>query len=189
MALTETPRPDTDFIAPGFTLSDPHGHQYSLDDIRGAQGTVIAFICNHCPYVKAIIDRLVADLHTLQNEGFGVAAIMPNDYDSHPDDAPEKMAEFSKTHGFAFPYLIDGTQNVARAFGAVCTPDIFGFDAQDLLHYRGRLDSAGAQKGDDTGTQDTLDHELLKAMRQIATTGTGPKQQYPAMGCSIKWRA
>lgn len=184
MALTETPRPDTDFVAPNFTLSDPQGRQYSLDDIRGTRGTVIAFICNHCPYVKAVIDRLVNDFHTLLNEDFGVAAIMPNDYSNYPDDAPENMAQFAQEHGFGFPYLIDESQDIARAYGAVCTPDIFGFDANDMLGYRGRLDSAGPHPADEA-TQ----RELLAAMRQLSQTGEAPRQQYPSMGCSIKWRS
>lgn len=183
MVLTETPGPDTDFTAPAFTLSDPYGTAYTLNDIRGRNGTVIAFICNHCPYVKAIIDRLVTDCHTLQNDGVGVAAIMPNDYNSHPDDAPEKMAGFADKHGFGFPYLVDETQDIARAYGAVCTPDIFGFDAGDVLRYRGRLDSAGPHASD-SETQ----RELVTAMREIAQNGDGPATQYPSMGCSIKWR-
>ena len=184
MTLTETPQADTGFVAPDFRLSDPYGRQYSLDDIRGQNGTVIAFICNHCPYVKAIIDRLVADFHTLQAQAFGVAAIMPNDYAGYPDDAPEKMIAFAEQHNFDFPYLIDETQDVARAFGAVCTPDIFGLSGDDVLQYRGRLDSAGPHPADAHTRR-----ELLNAMREVARTGTGPGHQYPSMGCSIKWRA
>ncbi len=183
MALAQTPGGEIGNVAPDFSLPDPDGRIWSLSDIRGERGTVIAFICNHCPYVKAVIDRFVGDARALRNEGIGVAAIMPNDWQSYPADAPDRMAAFAARHGFTFPYLVDETQQVAKAYGAVCTPDVFGFDRDRVLRYRGRIDSAGkGAAGPDTR------RELLDAMRMIAETGDGPAEQAPAMGCSIKWR-
>ena len=178
----ETPAGDIGWQAQPFTLSDPDGAVVSLADRLGGKGLLIAFICNHCPYVKAVIDRLVADARTLQAEGIDVLAVMPNDYRRYPDDAPDRMRAFAKQHAFSFPYLIDEDQSVARTYGAVCTPDFFGFSGDGVLRYRGRLDDA--RMGDPTGRDD----ELVKAMRQIAHSGTGPDDQHPSMGCSIKWR-
>lgn len=180
----ETPAGEVGAIAPDFALPDTDGKAWTLDAVRGDRGTVIVFICNHCPYVKAVIDRFVADAKALQDIGVGVAAIMPNDWTTHPDDAPDRMAEFAQRHGFTFPYLVDESQQTAQAYGAVCTPDIFGFDRDLKLRYRGRIDSAGRQAAD-SGTR----RELLEAMRAIAETGEGPAQQWSSMGCSIKWRA
>lgn len=184
MALTHTPIKDEEFQLVDFELPATDGKKYTLADIRGEKGTVIFFICNHCPYVKAVIDRIVADAKTLQDNGIGVAAIMPNDTVNYPADSFENMKVFAAEHGFTFPYLIDETQQTARAYGAVCTPDIFGFNADGALQYRGRLDSAGK----DAAGPDTK-RELAEAMLQIAETGQGPAQQTPSMGCSIKWRA
>lgn len=183
MALLQTPEPQTGFVAPDFKLKATDGSVYSYKDIKGPKGTVIAFICNHCPYVRGIIDRMVNDFGTLQEEGFGVAAIMPNDTQNYPDDSFENMIEFAEKHNFSFPYLIDETQDIAKAYGAVCTPDIFGFDKDGKLHYRGRLDSAGSKKADSQTKR-----ELVHAMRDIAENGQGPDAQNPSMGCSIKWR-
>ncbi len=183
MALLQTPRVDNDFQAPDFTLKNIDGRMISLKDIHGEKGFVIAFICNHCPYVKAIIERLTHTARTLAGEGFGIAAIMPNDAAKYPADSFEKMTEFASQYGWNFPYLIDETQEVARAYGAVCTPDIFGFNAGRQLQYRGRLDSAGPNPAD-AATKP----ELLEAMRRIADIGAGPHQQFPSMGCSIKWK-
>lgn len=180
--LLDTPLCDFGWQAPPFTLADPDGRRHGPDDHRDAKALLVAFLCNHCPYVKAVIDRLVADTRTLQAEGVAVLAVMPNDYRAVPADRPEAMRAFAKTHGFTFPYLIDEDQAVARAYGAVCTPDFFGFDAGGGLQYRGRLDDA--RMGDPSGRTP----ELLSAMRQIAETGEGPRDQHASMGCSIKWR-
>ena len=170
------------FKAPDFKLPDLDGSLLSLDDVKGEKGVLIAFICNHCPYVKAIITRLVSDAKDLQAAGIGVAAIMPNDYTTHPDDAPDKMKLFAQDHGFTFPYLLDESQKVARAYDAICTPDFFGFNADLELQYRGCLDEGRLE--DIPGAK----RELRDAMLEIAKTGQGPKEQSPSMGCSIKWR-
>lgn len=183
MALLQTPAKDDSFHAPDFSLKNIDGKTLSFEDIKGEKGTVILFICNHCPYVKAIIDRLVTTMGDLQAQGIGCAAIMPNDTDTHPDDSFDNMIRFAKDHNFSFPYLIDETQDVAKAYGAVCTPDIFGFNAQGQLQYRGRLDSAGPNPPD-AGTR----AELKEAMERIAEIGAGPHEQFPSMGCSIKWK-
>jgi len=169
--------------APAFNLPATDGRRYSLDDIAGIKGTVIVFICNHCPYVKAVIDRLVADAGTLLAEGMGFAAICSNDARSHPADSFDNMRRFAAEHGFTFPYLHDESQSVAKAYGAVCTPDFFGFDAARALKYRGRLD-AGRTSPPPPGTR----RELLEAMRAIAA-GKDPGEQTPSIGCSIKWKA
>lgn len=178
----DTPLCDFGWKAPGFTLNDPHGVAHSLSDHLGDKGLLIAFICNHCPYVKAIADRLAADAKALMEDGVGVLAIMPNDYQSYPADAPEHMISFAQAHDFSFPYLIDEDQSVARAYDAVCTPDFFGFDAMGGLQYRGRLDDARM------GNAAERVPELLNAMRMVGETGAGPQMQTPSMGCSIKWR-
>ena len=180
--LLDTPLCDFGWQAPHFTLKTPDGKAHSLADHLGGKGLLIAFICNHCPYVKAIADRLATDARTLMDEGTDVLAIMPNDYRMVPADAPAGMTRFAERHGFPFPYLVDEDQSVARAYGAVCTPDFFGFDGQGGLQYRGRLDDA--RMGDAANRTP----ELLNAMRQVAETGEGPQAQQPSMGCSIKWR-
>ena len=182
MVLLDTPICDFGKQAPAFKLSAPDGTVYSMGDIMGEKGMLIAFICNHCPYVQAIIMRLVEDARSLMAEGIGVAAIMSNDYHSYESDSPENMQIFIAEHGMFFPYLVDETQEVAQAYGAVCTPDFFGFNNQGKLQYRGRLDDA---KMSDSSSRT---EELLLAMRQVADTGQGPKEQVPSMGCSIKWR-
>lgn len=179
-----TPAGELGATAPDFALPGIDGKRWSLASVRGDRGTVVAFICNHCPYVKAVIDRFVADAKALSDIGIGVVAIMSNDWSTHPDDSPEMMKEFAARHGFTFPYLVDESQEVARAYGAVCTPDVFGFDRDLRLGYRGRIDSAGKGPAG-AGTN----RELLEAMRMLAETGEGPAEQHPSMGCSIKWRA
>jgi peroxiredoxin len=173
-----------DVAAPDFRLPATDGRSYSLDDVAGAKGTVIVFICNHCPYVIAVIERLVADARVLMGESFGFAAICSNDAASYPDDSFDKMKAFAKAHGFAFPYLHDETQAVARAYGAVCTPDFFGFGPDRKLKYRGRLDEGRTQAPPKNARR-----ELVEAMRAIAATGQIPADQTPSMGCSIKWKA
>ena len=169
--------------APAFRLPATDGKIYALDEIAGANGTVIAFICNHCPYVKAVIDRLVSDAKVLMNEGVGVAAICANDAKAYPEDSFENMQRFAKAHGFPFPYLHDESQSAARAYGAVCTPDFFGYDTEHKLKYRGRLD-----EGRTAPIPSTARRELVEAMRAIAS-GRAPAEQVPSVGCSIKWKA
>lgn len=183
MALLETPTAQTNFTAPDFTLKNIDGTMLSLADIRGENGTAIFFICNHCPYVIAIIKRLVETAKKLQAQGIGVCAIMANDTDAYPRDSFENMKIFARENDFSFPYLIDETQEIARAYDAVCTPDLYGFDQNDTLIYRGRLDSAGPKDAD----KDTVP-ELLNAMSAIARGETLNTTQYASMGCSIKWR-
>ena len=179
----ETPICDFGWKAPDFRLEGIDGRSYGLDDVRGAKGTLVMFICNHCPYVRSVIDRIVREVAELEKEGIGAVAIMSNDTEAYPADSFDNMKRFAAENRFNFPYLIDRTQEVARAYDAVCTPDFFGFDADLGLQYRGRLDESrreavpGARR------------ELYEAMVQIAETGAGPRDQVPSMGCSIKWRA
>ena len=170
--------------APDFRLPATDGRTYALKDVAGEKGTVVVFICNHCPYVKAVIGRLAADARALMAEGVGFAAICSNDAASYPEDSFAKMRAFALAHDFPFPYLHDETQDVARAYGAVCTPDFFGYDADRRLKYRGRLD-AGRTSPPPAGAR----RELLEAMRAIAATGVAPPGQVPSIGCSIKWKA
>ncbi len=178
----DTPVCNFGWPAVEFELADSAGHRFSLADVRGANGTLIMFICNHCPYVRAVADRLAKDTKELQRRDIGIIAIMSNDYRRYPEDAPDKMTTFARQHGFAFPYVVDETQEVARAYGAVCTPDFFGFNASLQLQYRGRLDASGMQFKLDAR------RELLEAMIQVAETGEGPRAQMASIGCSIKWR-
>jgi len=182
MALTRPPVCDFGWKAPDFALKGIDGKTYALKDVRGPKGTLVVFICNHCPYVKAIVDRLSHEARELQALGIGVIAIMPNDTKSYPEDSFDNMKAFAKQHDFSFPYVIDETQGVAHDYDAVATPDFFGFNAKDELQYRGRLDESGMRlvKG--------ARRELYEAMKQVAETGQGPKEQTPSMGCSIKWR-
>lgn len=179
--LLDTPLCDFGWKAPSFSLADPDGVVYSTDELMAENGLLIAFICNHCPYVHAVIERLVDDAKTLQQEGIGVVAVMSNDYRSVPADSPARMKQFAADHNFSFPYVVDEGQKIGRAYGAVCTPDFFGFNNKTELQYRGRLDDAGMH--DATNRV----QELMNAMRQIAKTGHGPEKQMPSMGCSIKW--
>lgn len=170
--------------APDFTLPDPDGRMYDLADLTGARGTLVMFICNHCPYVQAIVDRIQRDAAELQTLGIGIVAISANDVAEYPQDAPAQMKVEATKHGFTFPYLYDETQAVAKAYGAECTPDFFGYNAKQELQYRGRLDSSGRKAGDPDAVR-----ELFHAMSQIAATGQGPREQIPSMGCSIKWKS
>jgi peroxiredoxin len=182
VALTQTGICDFGWKARDFLLKGVDGKTYSLADVRGRAGTLVVFICNHCPYVRAVIGRLVEEAKALDAIGIGTIAIMPNDTRSYPEDSFENMKAFAKQHGFTFPYVIDETQAVARAYGAQCTPDFFGFNARDELQYRGRLD-AGRPGAPARGRR-----ELFEAMTQVAQTGDGPREQTASMGCSIKWR-
>jgi peroxiredoxin len=159
------------------------GRQHSIFEQTGPNGLVVVFICNHCPYVKAVISRIVRDANDLKPHGIGFVAINSNDAEAYPEDSFDNMKRFAETHRFTFPYLYDEDQTVARTYGAACTPDFFGFDSKFQLQYRGRLDASRKEAG-------SLDlrRDLYEAMVQIAKTGEGPRDQVPSMGCSIKWR-
>jgi peroxiredoxin len=178
----ETPICDFGWQAPDFRLEGVDGRSYALVDVRGESGTLVMFICNHCPYVKAVIDRIVRDVAALEEKGIGAVAIMSNDTEAYPADSFDNMKRFAAEHRFNFPYLIDRTQEVARAYDAVCTPDFFGFDRDLGLQYRGRLDESKREAA--PGAR----RELYEAMVEVAETGQGPKDQVPSMGCTIKWR-
>ena len=165
-----------------FSLEGIDKKTYNLEEIKGKNGTLVIFICNHCPYVKGVIDRLVKDIIDLQQKEIGCVAIMSNDVENYPDDSFENMKKFSKENSFTFPYLYDETQEIAKTYGAVCTPDFFGYNKNLELQYRGRLDNAGISG------EDLKDKELLNAFHQIIKTGNGPEEQKPSMGCSIKWK-
>lgn len=166
-----------------FDLPGVDRQQWTLEKCRGERGLLVMFISNHCPYVQAIIKKLVRDTTDLIDLGINSVAIMPNDTNAYPDDSMENMYLISNKFAFPFPYLLDETQEVARAYDAICTPDFFGYNADMELQYRGRLDAAGPKSDDDSQTR-----ELYEAMRQVAETGAGPEHQIPSMGCSIKWR-
>jgi len=180
---TTPPACATGWMAPDFTLPATDGRTMALSDIAGPRGTLIMFICNHCPYVLAVIDRIIRDARDLTTLGIGVAAICSNDALSHPDDSFDNMVLFAARHALPFAYLHDADQSVARAYHAACTPDFFGFNGSGELHYRGRLDASRKQVG-----APDLRRDLFEAMCQIAETGTGPADQIPSIGCSIKWK-
>lgn len=174
---------DFGWKARAFSLPATDGKTYALDDVAGEKGLLVMFICNHCPYVKSVIDRIARDARALQDAGIGVAAICANDAEAYPDDSFDKMKVFAQENGFTFPYLHDESQQVARDWDAVCTPDFFGFNADLELQYRGRLDESGREAA--PGAR----RELLEAMMEVAETGSGPAEQTPSMGCAIKWKA
>jgi peroxiredoxin len=178
-----TPICDFGWKAVDFELEGVDGKTYTLADVRGDKGTLVMFICNHCPYVKAVAGRIVREVNDLKSKGIGAIAIMSNDTETYGADSFENMKAFAAQHGFTFPYVIDRTQEVARAYDAVCTPDFFGFDRDLGLQYRGRLDESK------TTLVDGARRELHEAMVQVAETGEGPRDQIASMGCSIKWRA
>ena len=182
MALTKTPICDFGKKADQFQLKSIDNKMISLNDAKGENGTLIMFICNHCPYVKAVIKEIVSDCKELEKEGISSIAIMSNDVVNYPDDSFDKMIEFSKENGFGFPYLIDETQEIAKKYDAVCTPDFFGYNKNLELQYRGRIRELKDLKPIEGGESD-----LLKAMKMITKTGQGPKEQVPSMGCNIKW--
>jgi peroxiredoxin len=169
--------------APEFALPGTDGRVWSLHDVTGPKGTLVMFICNHCPYVLAILDRLVRDARTLQSAGIGVVAICSNDAETYPDDSFDNMKRLARERALPFPYLHDESQAVAKAYGAVCTPDFFGYNAAGELQYRGRLDASGRTAGATDARR-----ELVEAMTQVAQTGRGPVEQIASMGCSIKWK-
>jgi len=174
---------DFGWLAPDFELPGIDGRQYRLSEIKGENGTLVMFICNHCPYVMAVADRIVRDCSELARHGVSAIAVMSNDVAAYPADAPDKMKLFAERHGFSFPYVYDETQEVARAWGAVCTPDFFGLNANMKLQYRGRLDESRK----DTAPAEAR-RDLFEAMLQVARTGEGPRAQVPSIGCSIKWK-
>ena len=182
MVLTKTPICNFGEKAKDFNLKSVENKQISLKDINGENGALVMFICNHCPYVKAIIKDLVDDVKFLETLGIRSVGIMSNDVKNYPDDSFENMISFSKSHGFSFPYLIDETQDVAKKYGAVCTPDFFGYNKNMELQYRGRIRELKNLKPVRNG-----DSDLKKALKLVAETGSGPKDQIPSMGCNIKW--
>lgn len=180
---TQVPHAELGLRAPPFTLPATDGKTYSLADLKGARGTLVMFICNHCPYVQGSIDRAIADAQVLEPLGIATVAICSNDAVSYPEDSFDNMRAFAKRHGFPFPYLHDATQQVARAYGAVCTPDYFGFNDKLELVYRGRLD-----EGRTDPPRKGAKRELLEAMTTVAKAGEASAEQAPSVGCSIKWK-
>ena len=183
MATVPLPICDFDWPAPEFALPATDGRAYARDDIAGPNGMLIMFICNHCPYVLAILDRLIEDARALQAVGIGVAAICSNDATAYPADSFENMVRMANNRAFPFPYLHDVDQSLAHDFGAACTPDFFGFNTDLGLQYRGRLDASKL----DTPPKGQR-RDLFDAMVQVGETGHGPREQIPSVGCSIKWR-
>jgi peroxiredoxin len=181
--LTQTPICDFGKKAVPFKLKSTEGKIISLEDLKGENGTLIMFICNHCPYVKAITKDIVEDCNELKKLGINSIAISSNDPTNYPEDSFENMIEFAKKNEFSFPYLIDETQEIAKAYDAVCTPDFFGYNKDLELQYRGRLRELKNLIPIRDGESD-----LYKAMKQIAETNYGPKDQIPSAGCSIKWK-
>ena len=165
-----------------FDLMGVDGRRHSLESVRGRNGILVMFICNHCPYVKAVVDKIVRDARDLQAVEIGSVAIMSNDPTDYPEDSFDNMKLFASRHGFGFPYLLDDTQDVGHAYGAMCTPDFFGFNSKLELAYRGRLDASGRS------SDPAAARELYDAMVEVARTGRGPAVQKPSVGCSIKWR-
>jgi len=182
MARTETPVCEFGLAAPDFRLQDVNGRILTLNDVRGKNGLLVMFICNHCPYVKAVRDRIFRDARELKEHGVNSVAIMSNDPTDYPEDSFDNMKKVAAELNFPFPYLYDETQVVAKAYGAVCTPDFFGYNKDLKLQYRGRLDASRKDPAPDAR------RDLYEAMKQVAQTGQGPRDQIPSMGCSIKWK-
>lgn len=183
MVTLETPICDFGKKAVDFELPGVDGRTWSLQQCMGENGLLVMFICNHCPYVKAVQDRIVRDALELKTLGIESVAIMSNDAAEYPADSFDNMKILSEQLNFSFPYLLDGSQQVAKAYGAICTPDFFGYNVDFELQYRGRLDASRRE----TAPSDTK-RELFEAMKQIAETGHGPKEQINSIGCSIKWK-
>ena len=182
MVLTKTPICNFGEKPHSFSLKGVDENIYRLEDCLGKNGTIIMFICNHCPYVKAIIKNIVEDTNKLKELNIKAVAIMSNDTINYPEDSFEKMKEFSKLNNFNFPYVIDTSQEIAKKYGAVCTPDFFGYNGNQELQYRGRMRELKELRPVNSG-----DSDLYKAMKQISETGKGPDNQIPSMGCNIKW--
>ena len=181
MVRTETPICEFNLPAIDFKLKGVDEKYYDLNSLKGTNGLLIMFICNHCPYVKSIINRIIRDTKELKQIGVNSVGIMSNDPSEYPEDSFENMKKMALEFNFSFPYLIDETQEVARAYGAVCTPDFFGYNNKLGLQYRGRLDESRKE------SVDGAKRELFEAMKQISKSGKGPENQIPSMGCSIKW--
>ncbi len=182
MVSLETPVCEFGRPAPDFALPGVDGKLWALAQCCGDKGLLVMFICNHCPYVQAVRERIVRDARELLDYGVKSVAIMSNDPTDYPEDSCESMQQVAVEFGFPFPYLWDKTQAIAKAYGAVCTPDFFGYNAQLELQYRGRLDASRKEAAPPDARRD-----LFEAMRQVALTGNGPREQIPGMGCSIKW--
>ncbi|MBC6404464.1 MAG: thioredoxin family protein [Rhodospirillales bacterium] len=182
MVAATPPLCDFGLQAPDFSLPGIDGKRYGLAEVRGDKGLLVMFICNHCPYVCAIVGRIERDVAELRGIGIGTIAIMANDTEAYPADSFDNMKRFAAENGFTFPYVIDETQTVARSYGAICTPDFYGFNAELALQYRGRLDASRTTLVPDAR------RDLFEAMRQVAETGAGPSEQQASMGCSIKWK-
>ena len=180
--LLKTPICDFGQAAKSFELKSTNNEIIKLNDVKGANGTLVMFICNHCPYVKAVIKDIVEDCKNLEELGINALAISANDPINYPEDSFENMIEFGKKHQFNFPYLFDETQNVAKSYDAVCTPDFFGYNNNLELQYRGRIRELDNLKPVRAG-----DSDLFTAMKQIAEMGKGPETQIPSVGCGIKW--
>jgi peroxiredoxin len=183
MVSLTTPVCDFGWKAPDFDLPGTDGRRHTLASARGPKGLLVMFLCNHCPYVKAVIQRIIRDTRELREHGIGSIAIMSNDPADYPEDSWENMQRIARELDFPFPYVLDETQAVAKAYGAVCTPDFFGFDAGLGLQYRGRLDASKKETAPADARRD-----LFEAMVEVARTGSGPREQIPSMGCSIKWK-
>ena len=183
MVSLQPPVCEFDLPIVDFSLADTEGKIWTPESLKGENGLLIMFICNHCPYVKAILDRIIRDTRKLQEYGVNSVAIMSNDPSEYPEDSPENMQKIAREKNFPFPYLLDSTQEVAKSFGAVCTPDFFGYNGDLKLQYRGRLDESRKETASSEARRD-----LFLAMREVAETGKGPKEQFASMGCSIKWR-
>jgi peroxiredoxin len=183
MVSLQTPVCDFGQPAPDFALPGVDGKTWTRDQCKGENGLLVMFICNHCPYVKAVRDRIVRDARELAAHGIGCVAIMSNDPTDYPEDSFENMKRVAEQYRFPFPYLLDESQEVAKTYGAVCTPDFFGYSASLGLQYRGRLDESRKETAPEGVRRD-----LFEAMKRVATTGEGPKGQIPSMGCSIKWK-
>ena len=182
MVSLETPVCDFGLPAPDFALPGVDGRTWTRDDCKGPNGLLVMFICNHCPYVQSIRERIVRDARELKALGVNTVAIMANDPTDYPEDSFENMQAVSREFDFSFPYLLDETQEIAQAYGAVCTPDFFGYNADLQLQYRGRLDESRKE------AVEGARRDLFEAMKQVAETGQGPAEQIPSMGCSIKWK-
>ncbi len=182
MAL-QPPVCDFGIPAPDFSLPGVDGKTWTRDDCKGERGLLVMFICNHCPYVQAVRDRILRDARELAALGIGCVAISSNDANDYPEDSFENMRQVAEEHDFPFPYLYDASQAVAQAYGAVCTPDFFGYNAELALQYRGRLDASRKE-----AAPPDVRRDLFEGMKQVALTGAGPTEQIPSMGCSIKWR-
>jgi peroxiredoxin len=182
MAALNSPVCDFGRPAVDFRLKGTDGNWHTLASARGPRGILVIFLSNHCPFVKAVLDKIIRDTAELTAQGVGSIAIMSNDASAYPEDSWENMVRIAREKAFPFPYVLDDTQQVANAYGAVCTPDFFGYNAKLELQYRGRLDSSGRS------ADAHAPRELFNAMLQIARSGEGPREQMTAVGCSIKWR-